>query len=74
MQRDRTRILMTRTCLTTWEARDLLGWSRSAVESTPGPIDFTEPNLSFAVTADSDSRRMVVVTFKARRRGQTSPT
>ena len=50
-------------CLTSWEARDLLSWLRSAVDSTPGPIEFTEPNLSFAVAADTGRPRMVIVTF-----------
>lgn len=56
-------------CLTTWEARDLLGWLRRAVESTPEPIDFTEPNLSFGARVDVGSQTAIVVTLK----GEAAP-
>lgn len=52
-------------CLTTWEAHELLGWLRRAVEYSPESIDFVEPNLAFDATSNDDVGTTIVVTLRA---------
>lgn len=56
-------------CLTTWEAQELLAWLRHAGQHSPGEIEFTEPNLSFAARSDAGGAATIVVTLK----GEAAP-
>lgn len=54
-------------CLTTWEARDLLDWLRSASEQQP--LAFTEPNLAFTREREIGGGSTLVATLS----GEAAP-